>query len=326
MAVQGASVSVYITKRLKEALKDYPQILTFAFVFDAVAVQCGTCMAQIKLSYASAIKGQVINEDEIDKLIAQVTEFAEEHKHGHSTLYGVNQEYAVQDLSLLGGNGPVTNELQGKINFYYNKGFIDTLEKKMPQVFKSSDMPDPEDDPKSTPADYQYSYSYVNNKSGQISDTQLKIKPGQIVNIDTNQYSDYQTYMNAPIPSGLQGIQSTEGTIGSVGSSVGYTVKIGSSKPVIKFGAWSQEILKEIYRASDFNVDMQQQPSIDGAKVRAMCNKCGECLQVLDYQPFINNTYLDSTVWKEILDFCKDHRHDFEVKPAGRSGRKFKNI
>jgi len=268
MAVQGASVSVYITKRLKEALKDYSQILTFAFVFDAVTAQCGTCMAQIKLSYASAIKGQVINEDEIDKLIAQVTEFAEEHKHGHSTLYGVNQEYAVQDLSLLGGNGPVTNELQGKINFYYNKGFIDTLEKKMPQVFKSSDMPDPEDDPKSTPADYQYSYSYVNTKSGQISDTQ----------------------------------------------------------PVIKFGAWSQEILKEIYRASDFNVDMQQQPSIDGAKVRAMCNKCGECLQVLDYQPFINNTYLDSTVWKEILDFCKDHRHDFEVKPAGRSGRKFKNI
>jgi hypothetical protein len=187
-------------------------------------------------------------------------------------------------------------------------------------------MPDPEDDPKSTPADYQYSYSYVNTKSGQISDTQLKIKPGQIVNIDTNQYSDYQNYMNAPIPSGLQGIQSTEGTIGSVGSSVGYTVKIGSSKPVIKFGAWSQEILKEIYRAADFNVDMQQQPSIDGAKVRAMCNKCGECLQVLNYQPFINNTYLDSTVWKEILDFCKDHRHDFEVKPAGRSGRKFKNI
>jgi hypothetical protein len=311
MAVQGASVSVYITKRLKEALKDYPQILTFAFVFDAVAAQCGLCMAQIKLSYASAIKGQVINEDEIDKLIAQVTEFAEEHKHGHSTLYGVNQGQALQPGTNVPYGVPIGQYVNPATEQAVNKAFADTLNVYCNKKFTDNLK-------KQTP--------YVNTKSGQISDTQLKIKPGQIVNIDTKQYSDYQTYMNAPIPSGLQGIQSTEGTIGSVGSSVGYTVKIGSSKPVIKFGAWSQEILKEIYRASDFNVDMQQQPSIDGAKVRAMCNKCGECLQVLDYQPFINNTYLDSTVWKEILDFCKDHRHDFEVKPAGRSGRKFKNI
>ncbi len=79
------------------------------------------------------------------------------------------------------------------------------------------------------------------------------------------------------------------------------------------------EILKIVYKLSDFNVDLQSKPSIAGHACRAYCNSCGEA------QAFQFNKIKDMVgdEWVELGIFCSNHRHETVIPAA--TGRKFKD-
>lgn len=86
----------------------------------------------------------------------------------------------------------------------------------------------------------------------------------------------------------------------------------------------SQEILKEIYKLSDFNIELQAKiligPTVD---YRAICVRCNETVG-FNINELISNDRNNIT-WTNIKVFCTTHKH-LPVFNEIRFGRKFKEV
>lgn len=87
----------------------------------------------------------------------------------------------------------------------------------------------------------------------------------------------------------------------------------------------SQETLKEIYKLSDFNVELQAK--VKGMTVidyRAHCSKCEATLNII-YTDIISNNR-DNSTWISLIEFCKVHKHIMDIIYGIKGGRKFKEV
>ena len=90
----------------------------------------------------------------------------------------------------------------------------------------------------------------------------------------------------------------------------------------------SQTILKEIYKLSNFNVELQSQ--FKGATLdynyRAICVNCNEEIQV-NYKDLGRPDYAVTITWKNITVFCTKHTHESSIAVnANKVGRRFKDL
>ena len=86
----------------------------------------------------------------------------------------------------------------------------------------------------------------------------------------------------------------------------------------------SSDIIKQVAKLSDFNVDLQARHYFDHYEYRAVCNKCNSSI-ILSYHQFqqeVNRLGYDGED-NAIRDFCKSHSHQF-VEIIQPFGRKFK--
>ncbi len=90
-----------------------------------------------------------------------------------------------------------------------------------------------------------------------------------------------------------------------------------------------QEILKEIYKLSDFNVEPQTRVkgSIMGYESRAICTYCQSELPLNINDLLKSVSYKQTDTWQSLTKFCKEHKHEvtFQVG-THKSGRMFKDL
>lgn len=89
----------------------------------------------------------------------------------------------------------------------------------------------------------------------------------------------------------------------------------------------SPEILKEVYKLSNFNVDLQGRTNgITVASYRAICSSCQASIQ-LNFQELISNNKLSGT-WESLVVFCTEHKHNGaeHILETPSIGRRFKNV
>lgn len=86
----------------------------------------------------------------------------------------------------------------------------------------------------------------------------------------------------------------------------------------------SQELIKEVYKMSDFNVDLQAKVLQKIAtEYRAVCTKCNGTINI-DYEELISYDKTTNT-WIDLIKFCNVHRHKVNHEGAEK-GRKFRDV
>jgi hypothetical protein len=97
-----------------------------------------------------------------------------------------------------------------------------------------------------------------------------------------------------------------------------FEINIGGRR--IESATLPPDVLKQVYKLSNFNVDLQAKVSNGVANdYRAICNKCGLTCS-LDYEQL--RSCKDVAALVELRTFCSKHRHDTLVED--RVGRKFR--
>jgi hypothetical protein len=81
----------------------------------------------------------------------------------------------------------------------------------------------------------------------------------------------------------------------------------------------TQNVLKNIARMSNFNVDIQCKVTLGINCYRAICTACNDSI------PISQDVSLRSEFDDNFIKFCKEHRHDIEARVVEEvTGRKFR--
>lgn len=152
-------------------------------------------------------------------------------------------------------------------------------------------------------------------KPGQFIETDqevVKIKPGQVVNINGKSF-DVVADLAEPKP--VEEPQS--GIVPMMGA---FDFHPGGR--AINTVAISQDLLKEVARLSNFNVDLQAKVAGNIAtQYRAICSRCGKDCEI-SYEELISKDRKNKT-WIIMKEFCSVHSHSPVVESS--EGRKFRD-
>ena len=118
------------------------------------------------------------------------------------------------------------------------------------------------------------------------------------------------------------------GKMYSVPKNTGNPIQFFSTEPPKLNGpiTVSQAILKEVYKLSNFNVELQSK--FKGATMdynyRAICINCGAEIPI-NYRELGQSNYTNTHTWQNISVFCTEHTHEYNIEVATvRTGRRFK--